>query len=316
MRSWTERRGGYGATSGAQPAAPRFVLLFVAGLVGAACHKDTPTGPGAGPGQFAFVSDARLGQYDICLINTDGSGFVQLTTSLADDSWPAWNPDGTKIAFQSNRNLTPGGNASQLDIYVINADGTGETRLTTDTTNEAQPAWSPDGTKIAFVSDRDGNNEVYLMNADGTGVTRLTTNLTADEQPAWSPDGTRIAFVSDRTGNPEIFVMNADGTNPANVTNNAATDVGPAWSPDGTKIAFHSDRAGDFAIFVMNADGSGVRQLTDPSVPDELPAWSPEGNRLAFDSDGDLWVIQADGSGLTRVTHSQFTLDFMPRWRP
>ena len=110
--------------------------------------------------------------------------------------------------------------------------------------------------------------------------------------------------------------MNADGTNPANVTNNAATDVGPAWSPDGTKIAFHSDRAGDFAIFVMNADGSGVRQLTDPSVPDELPAWSPEGNRLAFDSDGDLWVIQADGSGLTRVTHSQFTLDFMPRWRP
>src|SRR5207249_2981914 len=261
MRSWTERRGGYGATSGAQPAAPRFVLLFVAGLVGAACHKDTPTGPGAGPGQFAFVSDARLGQYDICLINTDGSGFVQLTTSLADDSWPAWNPDGTKIAFQSNRNLTPGGNASQLDIYVINADGTGETRLTTDTTNEAQPAWS----------------------ADGTGVTRLTTNRTADEQPAWSPDGTRIAFVSDRTGNAEIFVMNADGTNPANVTNNAATDVGPAWSPDGTKIAFHSDRAGDFAIFVMNADGSGVRQLTDPSVPDELPAWSPEGNRLAFD---------------------------------
>jgi Tol biopolymer transport system component len=290
--------------------------VVLGALLGAACGKDAPTGGDPGPGQFAFVSDVHLGQYDVYVMNTNGSGLRPLTTNLADDWWPTWSPDGMKVAFQSNRNLTPGGNVSQLDIYVVSADGTGETRLTTDTTNEAQPAWSPDGAKIAFVSDRDSSNEVYVMNADGTGVTRLTADPLADEQPTWSPDGTKIAFVSNRDGNPDVWVMNADGGNPLNLTNNAATDVGPAWSPDGTRIAFHSARPGNFAIFVMNADGTGVQQLTGEGVPDELPAWSPDGTRIAFDSDGELWVMHADGTGLAQVTHSKFVLDFMPRWHP
>ncbi len=286
-------------------------LAVLAALLGAACglgiHEPTgPCGedahPGPTPQQLAFVSDALYGQYDICLINVDGTAVAQLTTSLGSDLWPAWNPGGTRLAFQSYRTLTPGGGLPQSDIFVINVDGTGETQLTADTTNEAQPAWSPDGTKIAFVTDRDGNNEVYVMDADGQNVRRLTNNAAADEQPAWSPSGARIAFVSDRTGNPDIFVMDSTGANPVQLTNNPAVDVGPAWSPDSLKIAFHSDRPGKFALFIMNADGTGQ--------------WSPDGTHLVFDTDGELWVIRPDGSEPRQVTHSKYVQDFMARWRP
>jgi len=294
-------------------------LAVLAALLGAACGQDTATGPGPGQGQFAYVNDSYLGQWDLYIINADGKGRAQLTTNLADDWWPTWSPDGTWIAFESNRNFTPGDTLpphSQLDLYVINVNGTGETRLTTDTTNEAQPAWSPDSTRIAFTTDRDGNNEVYLMNADGTGITRLTNNAAADEQPAWSPDGGKIAFVSNRTGNAEIWVMDSTGANPVQLTNDGGNDIAPSWSPDSTRIAFMSDRAGDFAIFVMNANGSNVRQLTNAGVPDELPSWSPDGTRLVYDSDGELYVLWMESSGQAQVTKSRYVLDFDARWRP
>ena len=300
-------------------------LAVLAALLGAACSLNVgehggPCGEesrtGSSPQQLVFVSDAVFGQYDICLINTNGTAVTQLTTSFADDWWPSWSPDGSKIVFQTNRNLTPGGGVPQYDLYVINVDGTAETRITTDTTNEAQPAWSPKGNRIAFVSDRDGNNEIYLMDPDGGAVTRLTNDAASDEQPTWSPDGGKIAFVSLRTGNAEIFVMDTTGANLVNLTNNGAADFVPAWSPDGTKIAFHSNRAGNFAVFVMNADGSNAVQLSNASVPDELPAWSPDGTQLIFDSDGELWIMLANGTLAAQVTHSRFVHDFMARWRP
>ena len=99
-----------------------------------------------------------------------------------------------RIAFWSNRD-------GNVDVYVINTDGSGETRLTNNAAIDTQPDWSPDGTKIAFTSNRDGNSEVYVMNADGSGQTRLTNNLGFAGTPAWSPDGSRIAFTSDRDGN-------------------------------------------------------------------------------------------------------------------
>src|SRR6266516_3295072 len=205
------------------------------------------------------------------------------------------------------------------DIYVINSNGTGLTRLTTDPAYDASPTWSPDGSKIAFMSYRDGPAAIYVMNADGTNPVALTNHAGSDEQPAWSPDGRKIAFASNRDGHYEIYLMNADGTGVARLTNNPSnpdpllqiTTAGPDWSPDGTKLAFSQgicDRpyGCHYDVYVMNADGSGVTRLT--AGPDHYsagPRWSPDGRRIAFTAGYyDAWpsgynlvrIVRADGT--------------------
>jgi hypothetical protein len=130
--------------------------------------------------------------------------------------------------------------------------------------------------KIAFVSDRDGNDEIYVMNPDGSGQTRLTDNPADDGAPAWSPDGTKIAFTSNRdAGNFEIYMMNADGSSQTNLTNDPGFDDEPAWSPDGTKIVFASTR-GTTDIWVMNADGTGQTNLNNSLAGELKPDWQPK----------------------------------------
>jgi dipeptidyl aminopeptidase/acylaminoacyl peptidase len=146
-----------------------------------------------------------------------------LTFDTAADEYPAWSPDGLKIAFRSYRD-------GNYEIYVMNADGTGQpTRLTFGTAYDEFPSWSPDGSKIAFMSDRDGNFEIYVMNADGNEQTCLTLSAAADGLPYWSPDGLKIAFASERDGNWEIYVMNADGTGQTRLTMNPAGDYDTSW---------------------------------------------------------------------------------------
>jgi len=216
------------------------------------------------------------------------------------------------IAFWSDRD----GNG---DIYVMNADGTGQTRLTMDSANGWGVAWSPDGSKIAFVSDRDGDGDIYVMNADGSGLTNFTMDSVDNWQPAWSPDGSKIAFVSDRDGDGDIYVMNADGSGLTNFTMDSVDNWQPAWSPDGSKIAFNSDRDGDCEIYVMNADGTGQTNLTKNSVDDYDPVWSPDGSKIAFESDRDgdyeIYVMNADGTGQTNLTKNSAD-DYDPAWSP
>ena len=231
---------------------------------------------------------------------------VACTTERADAVVPGENG---QIAFSSARD---GG----LEVYVINPDGSGQTNLTKNTVSDSQPAWSPDGTKIAFISSRNENPElyrpdVYVMNADGSAQTRLTNNTANESGPTWSPDGTKIAFERFY----ELWVMNADGTGETRLTNNAASDYAPSWSPDGTKIAFESDRDENAEVYVMNADGSGQTNISNNAARDYQPAWSPDGTKIAFTRFTQVYVMNADGTGQTRLTNSS-AIDSAPAWSP
>jgi Tol biopolymer transport system component len=217
-----------------------------------------------------------------------------------------------KIAFQSFRNVN-------FDIYVINEDGSGEARLTTDGATDWEPHWSPDGTKIVFSSQRAGHQKIYVMNADGSGQTQLTATTAWDANPNWSPDGTKILFTSNRDGNTELYVMNADGTGQTNLTQNPSLDYQPSWSPDGSKITFVSDRAIGPEIYVMNADGSNLVRLTDNTANDFYPACSPDGYKIAYTSNKDgnyeLYLMNTDGSNQTKITNIPGT-ETEPAWSP
>lgn len=160
--------------------------------------------------------------------------------------------------------------------------------------------WSPDGQRLAFMSNRDGNDEIYVVRADGTGTTRLTRNGYDDVYPEWSPDGKKIVFSSSALGgtwatpNPSaIFVMDANGENRTRITNTAVGhdrpvpyffDSQPVWEPNGDRIAFLSDRAGGFReIFVVRPDGSGVTQVTFHRIHHWNIRWTPDGTRIVFD---------------------------------
>ena len=190
----------------------------------------------------------------------------------------------------------------KASIYVMNWDGSGLTRLTDETGNDDSPSWSPDGQRIAFSSDRDGNLGIYVMNWDGSGLTRLTDETGGDYFPGWSPSGQQITFQSTRHGGDwDIYVMNSDGSGVTRMTRSGDNFV-PSWSPDGSRIAFVA--AEDGYIYTIDADGSGETRLAYSGDIDSL-TWSPDGERIAFgafiDGTWGISVMNASGSGVTRI---------------
>jgi Tol biopolymer transport system component len=223
---------------------------------------------------------------------------------------PAAGTNG-KIAFAT-------GVDGRWQIVIVNGNGTAITPLTDLPTNQSHPAWSPDGTRIAFdAQSGGGETQIHVMDADGSNVQVLAEGPGWNYLPAWSPDGARIAFVSNRDGNDEIYVMDADGSAQTRLTTDPDEDLSPTWSPDGSRIAFQSNRDGFNRIYLMNADGSSVTSLTDSEGFD--PAWSADGAWIAFasttDGNPEIYVMNTEGSEATRLTHDP-SHDWNPTWSP
>ncbi len=211
----------------------------------------------------------------------DGSIERRLTETNSPEYDALWSPDGTRLAFSFDK-TSP--NQGDIEVYSVGVDGKDLTPVAiTDgkLSHEEWPAWSPDGTQIAYSSTRDGNQEIYQVQADGQHSQRLTSHPALDAHPAWSPDGTQIAFSTDRWGDLEIAVIDVATGGVSRLTHSRGFDDYPTWSPDGKQIAFTSNRTGDFDIWAINADGRQPLNLTQHSSIDNFPSWGADG-RLTF----------------------------------
>ncbi|MHB8996546.1 MAG: TolB family protein [Armatimonadota bacterium] len=214
-----------------------------------------------------------------------------------------------KIIFHGS----PG--ALDHELYTIMPDGTGRRALTSNSEDDYDAAWSPNGLQIAFVARRGSSRDTYIMNADGTGERRLTQESGWAVQPAWSPDGQKLAFVTITPSGFDILTIGVNGGPATNITNIAGYDSEPDWSPDGRQIVFQSDRSGSTQIMLMRPDGGGLQALTD--LGGETPSWSPDGQKIVFTSHrsgaGQVFIMNADGSGETSLgavgTDPCFTFD-------
>jgi TolB protein len=236
---------------------------------------DTSPAWSADGSTIAFVGDPDGGNFEVMAMSANGSGQVRVTTDPGADGSPSWAPDGQRIAFHTTRDDPGCTFPCNFDIYVVNADGSEAVRLTNDASQDNFPAWSPLGTRIAFVSQRVSNSEIFVMDADGTNQTNLTNSPAVDTGPSWSPDGSRLAFASNEGGQFDIVVMSADGGVQTRLTTGPANEFDPAWSPDGSRIAFTSDADGNEEIYVMSADGSGQSNVTNNPANDRDPDWQP-----------------------------------------
>ena len=291
--------------------------VFVIGVDGTG---ERYLGEGSGPvwspdGMEVAFTRAVDGGDDLFVMNSDGSDQRQLTHADGNDRNPAWSPDGERIAFDSERDSDLSEETPDSDIYVMNADGSDQRRLTDGGVRNYRPVWSPDGVRIAYTSHEWRYFYIYSINADGSDRQRLTYT-SDDRDPVWSPDGWSIAFTSDREGNYLSLVTEIDGTDQSRVV-----DTGPGapvWSPGGAHIAFSCCPGYLGYISVVDTGEAGFgRRLAETAGTDwgRDPVWSPDGTRLAFTNSRtadnelgfveEIFHIDKDGTNLTQLTHTE-----------
>ncbi len=287
-------------------------------------------------GQIIYAALDR-GQFDVVVVNIDGSGRATFRADPRQEVWPAWQPQSDqspvsvkpltlaldpiqpclprdRIAFAAERD-------GNTDVYTLRDGSRDPQRITTDTASDRSPAWSPDRRRIVFASNRSGDFDLFVMNSDGSDVRQLTSDAADEDAPAWSPDGSRIAFQSNRNGAFDIFVMRVDGGDLRRVTQGEGDETDPAWSPDGKQLAFAAN--GDiFRISVedtlQGTDAPGgveavAINLTNSPAEDSAPAWSPDGAHIAFASARSIAIVALDGSRPeTLVDEAGLT----PAWSP
>lgn len=262
--------------------------------------------------KIVYIDDSSSPE-KVYAMDPDGSNKEMLFEKSGFSSFDI-SPDGTRITFSA-------GPVTNSNLYVINADGTGEVELTSNSSGNNDPAWSPDGTQIVFSrSDSNNDEQIFVINDDGTNLSPLTDNSYSGREPHWSPDGSKIVFDA-FTDNYEIAVMDANGSNLTFLTNNSPVrDQDPVWSPDGRKIAFASTRDGNFHVYTMNTDGSNVEAITSGSHTYRNPSWSPDGSSLVFDGyEGnsiDVFVFDTESEALFNRTEASGNDEELPKWGP
>lgn len=252
--------------------------------------------------------------YHLYVSDKDGQNLKWLTKGKQYCGSPAWSPDDNTIAFVKNDNLVGGSN----DIYLINADGTREVKIT-DQNDNFSPQFAAIGT-IIYASSNNTFTGVYKMNTDGSGQQLLTPQNKSFGNPVVSPNGSKIAITSINRNGSQIFVMNSDGSNLKQITFTVSPeyyDTGyprdgncnPVWSPDSKKIAYVSYENGSPDIFSINPNGTGKKRLTDTPLRDENPAWTKDGNHILFSSNrnlnvsSEIYIMKAEGQLQASLTN-------------
>jgi len=250
---------------------------------------------------------------DVYLANADGSG----ESKLPFFAWNMdWSPDGTKLVYQYGR--------PNSDIFIYTFESGKIDHVVNDPSFDADPSFSPDGQRIAFVSGRDGNAEIYSENIDGTDARRLTNHPARDAFPTFSPDGTQIVFNSNREDEKlEVYIMNADGSDVRRLTNMPGEEEAfpGGWSPDGTQLFFVSTQSGRQNIYTMNVEPFAPTQIIPASdVNAHFPSYSPDGRKIVFqieneDKTGEIRVMDLDTKKASTITNTQ-TPDGYPKFSP